>query len=132
MWPRARRAGIRQVTMSKMSGRTGPCKACRSEISRLGIARVLHKYDVHFDICPSCGFIQTEAPYWLAEAYAEPFAKGDVGRVSRNLLFSRMTATLIPFLCNAGSRFLDYGGGDGLFVRLMRDRGYDFYWSDKH
>ena len=28
--------------------------------------------------------------------------------------------------------FLDYGGGYGVFVRLMRDIGFDFYWQDKH
>ena len=28
--------------------------------------------------------------------------------------------------------FLDYGGGYGIFVRLMRDYGLDFYWHDKY
>jgi len=27
---------------------------------------------------------------------------------------------------------LDYGGGNGMFVRMMRDRGFDFYWNDKY
>ncbi|MBO6179310.1 MAG: class I SAM-dependent methyltransferase [Selenomonadaceae bacterium] len=29
-------------------------------------------------------------------------------------------------------RFLDFAGGYGLLVRMMRDRGYDFYWYDKY
>jgi hypothetical protein len=31
---------------------------------------------------------------------------------------------------NHQGKFIDYGGGTGLFVRLMRDYGYDFYWND--
>ena len=29
-------------------------------------------------------------------------------------------------------KFIDYGGGYGIFVRLMRDKGLDFYWHDTH
>ena len=29
-------------------------------------------------------------------------------------------------------KFIDYGGGYGIFVRLMRDVGLDFYWHDTH
>jgi hypothetical protein len=32
---------------------------------------------------------------------------------------------------DANNRFIDYGGGYGLFVRLMRDAGFDYYWFDK-
>jgi hypothetical protein len=39
---------------------------------------------------------------------------------------------LIGALFRANGRFLDYGGGYGLFVRLMRDAGFDFYRSDRH
>src|SRR5690606_8306587 len=30
------------------------------------------------------------------------------------------------------SIYLDYGGGAGMFVRMMRDRGFNFWWSDKY
>ena len=36
------------------------------------------------------------------------------------------------FFPERGARFLDYGGGYGLFVRMMRDRGFDFYRQDIH
>lgn len=29
------------------------------------------------------------------------------------------------------AKFIDWGGGYGVFTRLMRDTGYDFYWSDR-
>jgi len=31
---------------------------------------------------------------------------------------------------NPDGIFLDYAAGYGLFVRLMRDAGYNFRWSD--
>jgi hypothetical protein len=27
---------------------------------------------------------------------------------------------------------LDYGGGNGMFVRLMRDKGFDYFWQDRY
>lgn len=29
-------------------------------------------------------------------------------------------------------QFLDFGGGHGVFVRMMRDYGFDFHWSDAY
>jgi hypothetical protein len=43
-----------------------------------------------------------------------------------------VTAALISLLFPNGTRFLDYAGGYGTLVRLMRDRGFDFYWSDPY
>lgn len=41
-------------------------------------------------------------------------------------------SVLLPLYAHEHSRFLDYAGGNGMFVRMMRDRGYDFYWMDKY
>jgi len=108
------------------------CKICASATSPQETARILGKYDVRLYHCPACGFVQTEDPYWLDEAYAEPFMKNDIGLVRRNLDLSTAAAPLISCLFDRKARFLDYGGGNGLFVRLMRDKGYDFYWHDKY
>ncbi|MEG5040794.1 MULTISPECIES: methyltransferase domain-containing protein [unclassified Microcoleus] len=89
------------------------------------------KYDVDYFQCSNCGFVQTEEPYWLEEAYSQPIASSDVGLAFRNLSFSQITQNLLFNFFNHQSRFLDYGGGYGLFVRLMRDAGFDFYWLDK-
>ena len=89
------------------------------------------KYDVDYFQCSNCGFVQTEEPYWLEEAYSQPIASSDVGLAFRNLSFSQITQNLLFNFFNHQSRFLDYGGGYGLFVRLMRDGGFDFYWLDK-
>jgi hypothetical protein len=46
--------------------------------------------------------------------------------------FTSFCSALIPILCDGKLSFVDYGGGNGMFVRMMRDRGFDFYWLDKY
>ena len=41
-------------------------------------------------------------------------------------------SSVITFMVRSIGPFLDYGGGLGIFVRLMRDRGFNFYWHDKY
>lgn len=38
----------------------------------------------------------------------------------------------IELFLDTRGQFLDHGAGYGLFVRLMRDLGYDFLWSDQY
>jgi hypothetical protein len=108
------------------------CKICECPSSAWAKALVLKKYLVQYYHCEYCGFIQTEEPYWLEESYSEAIARNDIGLVGRNLAMTGLTsATILTFFdCNA--RFVDYGGGYGLFVRLMRDHGMDFYRNDKY
>ena len=75
-------------------------------------------------------FIQTEKPYWLAEAYTDALVAADVGVMQRNLQTSAVTSAVISLLFPAAKTFLDFGGGHGTFVRLMRDRGFNFFWQD--
>lgn len=107
------------------------CKICALPSPFFANSKLLNKYDVDYFQCSDCGFVQTEDPYWLAEAYSEAIAGSDIGLVTRNMNLSACTRLLIEQYFNADGRFLDYGGGYGLFVRLMRDAGFDFYWSDK-
>jgi hypothetical protein len=41
-------------------------------------------------------------------------------------------AALIPLFFDPNQPLLDYGGGNGMFVRVMRDKGFDFRWLDKY
>jgi hypothetical protein len=107
------------------------CNVCLSKSGFFARSRILHKYDVAYYRCEHCGFIQTEEPYWLGEAYTEVINDNDVGIVSRNLFASKITRVFASYLFNPKGKYLDYGGGCGLFVRLMRDSGFDFYWSDR-
>jgi glycosyltransferase involved in cell wall biosynthesis len=107
------------------------CKVCESDSHYFAQGTVLGKYDVDYYQCSNCGFVQTEEPYWLEEAYSQAIASSDVGLAFRNLSFSQISKSLLFNFFNHDARFLDYGGGYGLFVRLMRDAGFDFHWLDK-
>jgi glycosyltransferase involved in cell wall biosynthesis len=107
------------------------CKICESDSHNFAQGRLLGKYDVDYYQCSNCGFVQTEEPYWLEEAYSQAIASSDVGYAYRNLMFSQISKSLLFNFFNHEARFLDYGGGYGLFVRLMRDAGFDFHWLDK-
>jgi glycosyltransferase involved in cell wall biosynthesis len=108
------------------------CHICKSESSKIFGAKVLGKYEVAYFECSNCGFIQTENSYWLEESYGSAITDLDVGLVSRNIKYSELLETVIKanFKCNG--RFLDYAGGYGLFVRMMRDRGFNFFRQDRY
>ena len=107
------------------------CKVCESDSHHFSTAKILQKYDVDYFQCSHCGFVQTEHPYWLNEAYSEAIALSDVGLVYRNNRMAYITSRLVSNYFDHQAKFLDYGGGYGLFVRLMRDQGFDFYWFDR-
>jgi hypothetical protein len=109
-----------------------PCRICETPTGVHGRALVLGRHEVTYHRCPACGFVQTEAPFWLDEAYAEAITASDLGLVSRNLTMARFTRALVTVGFDAGGRFLDHGGGTGLLVRLLRDAGLDFRRSDAH
>jgi hypothetical protein len=108
------------------------CHICGRRSNLFSEERVLKKYQVKYYQCTFCGFIQTEDPYWLSEAYSKAITVQDIGLVRRNITFSKFTNVVISILLKSYGQFLDYGGGYGLFVRLMRDLGYDFYRYDKY
>lgn len=95
-------------------------------------ARLIQKHIVKYFRCATCGFIQTEPPYWLEEAYSSAIAKQDVGVLNRNLVNREITAAVLNLLHPEVERSLDFGGGHGIFVRLMRDKGFNFHWYDLH
>lgn len=108
------------------------CKICESPTSVLFNSLILKKYDVKYLRCNNCGFVQTEKPYWLNEAYSSAISNLDIGLVSRNITFSIKTDLIIKSFLDTTKDFLDYGGGYGMFVRLMRDKGFNFYRYDTY
>src|SRR5262245_11213071 len=104
------------------------CKICSSRSSPFGNALIMGKHPIIHYRCTSCGFIQTEEPWWLEDR--DGIVVSDVGLVQRNLRLAQVSRILLACFFDADGRFLDYGGGYGLFVRLMRDSGFDFYHCD--
>jgi hypothetical protein len=108
------------------------CKICGQTTLPHARAQMIGAYDAQYFLCPSCGFVQTEEPYWLDQAYSSAISDMDIGVVNRSVTFSRLTRNLILACFDSNATFLDYGGGPGVFVRMMRDAGFDFYIFDKY
>jgi hypothetical protein len=115
-----------------MSKHDAECRICAAAARPFATAKVLRKYDVRWFECPSCGFVQSEEPYWLAEAYSDPIADIDLGSYYRCDTYSKITKSVILSFFDPAARFVDYGGGYGLFVRAMRDKGFDFSRQDSY
>lgn len=93
---------------------------------------VLRKYWVGYFRCEFCGSAQTEAPYWIGEAYDARGTGPDTGACQRSVDLALQTAGLLSLLCwHKDAVSLDFGAGMGLFARMMRDRGFNFYAYDE-
>lgn len=108
------------------------CKICDSRSELFDTAVVLERHTVKYYRCSKCGLVETEEPFWLEEAYASPIVDSDIGLVGRNVELARQTQVILDVLFKDGSRFVDYGGGYGMFVRLMRDAGFNFFRYDRY
>lgn len=102
------------------------CLVCASTVLPFESALVLDKYHAEFVRCSSCGLIFASEPSWIAESYETVYAQTDLGVADRALLNAATVALLIRLFGRGACSGVDFGGGNGLFVRLMRDRGFDF------
>ena len=110
------------------------CPICANPMRVCFTAHVLHKYPADYEVCGACGFLRAREPHWLDEAYSSAIAAADTGLVGRNTMLADKMAGLLYWATKSHGRgrYLDAAGGYGMLTRLMRDSGFDFYWSDKH
>ena len=108
------------------------CKLCDSATEHFGELKILGSFDARYRRCVACGFVCVESPHWLELAYSSAIAAADTGIVARNFKLAEVTDLLIGLAFNDAQRFLDFGGGSGLLVRMMRDRGFNFLLQDKY
>ena len=108
------------------------CKICGSKSDVFANDKILNRYLITYFQCTHCRFIQTEEPHWLGEAYTRAINDSDVGIIGRNIANAIVSKAIISAFFNPESRFVDYGGGYGIFVRLMRDHGFAFYRYDRY
>ena len=107
------------------------CRVCGQAPGPFFTKRILGKYQVAYFKCPACGQVQTEPPYWLAEAYQQLSFQRDVGMVDRSTWTAKTTVALAHKL-GIGPEVpaVDWGAGTGLFVRTCRDHGMNFFYRD--
>lgn len=108
------------------------CKICSHVTRKIFSSILMNKYKINYFYCNNCGFLSTEEPYWLDEVYANPISKFDTGHIIRNIRLADQMTTLLSIFFDAKGRFVDYAGGNGILVRIMRDIGFDYYWNDKY
>lgn len=106
------------------------CRLCGAEAALAFRKILLGKHRVAFFHCSNCESLQSEQPYWLAEAYSPAVDAIDTGAAQRVLHCFALTHIVMRLLnCRTA---LDFGGGSGLLCRLLRDSGHDAYWYDRY
>ena len=109
------------------------CTLCGNKAQFIFSSVILNKYNVNYFRCCHCDLIQTEPPHWLEEAYNSKMATLDTGIITRNLVNRQLTKKLCAaFNITSDAQCLDYGSAQGIFVRMMRDEGFDFRWYDPY
>ena len=125
---------FKEVVPEGFEWKEGRCWVCCAPADYVFHADLLKQHRVAYYRCKKCEFLSVEPPHWLEEVYADPLTMGanDPNSVSRSLEFKAFVSLLLRNLFDSEAKFLDYGGGYGLFVRLMRDAWFDFYWQDPY
>lgn len=98
------------------------CRVCRENTRYLWTGNLLD-YNIQYFDCSRCGYVQTETPFWLERAYAEAINDSDTGLLSRNIRNSQIVIATLALLQQLNAPVIDYAGGYGILVRLLRDRG---------
>lgn len=97
-------------------------------------ATLLEKHEASYLYCAACDHLYVDHPTWLDEAYSEAIAAEDTDIAARNVFMAlRLAAINYLVLGDRGQgRYVDVAGGYGLLTRLLRDLGFDCYWSDPY
>lgn len=107
-----------------------PCRLCAGATDHAFSATIMGRRIIDYFTCRDCGSLQTEAPVWLDEAYSLHLGLLDCGAVQRNL--DNAAACLVAAKLWGLRNALDFGGGDGMLTRLLRDYGLNCFVSDKY
>lgn len=135
------------------------CKICKCE-SKLELSSLtyLGKYQGQVFRCVNCEYLQVSPANWLEEAYSESISLTDTGLIARNQLFTKRIAVFLSikhmrlrlpllflrvfkniikriYLRNSiryTKKILDFGGGYGVLVRMLRDFGLYAEWRDPY
>ncbi len=108
------------------------CSLCGGATRLLFEKTILGRYVTGYHQCVECGLTQTGEPTWLDEAYRDAIHPTDTGILARNLGARNTVAVFLHFSGVDAEPCLDWAGGYGIFVRLMRDAGFDFRWTDPY
>lgn len=120
------------MSMTPSSATTIPCRLCGAPSVNFMSLMVLGSHPAGYFRCAHCGLIETETPSWLDRAYSSALSAIDTGAIHRSTFTARL-ALAVAFVLGLDphKKSLDFGGGYGVFTRIMRDAGWHFTWYDK-
>jgi hypothetical protein len=107
------------------------CAVCGATMSVTHEGVLLGRHRVRYHLCASCDYWCTDTPFWLGEAYSAAISAADTGLVLRNVMVAQDLTAVLGGLFPTGP-YVDWAGGYGMLVRLMRDAGFDFWWRDAY
>jgi Methyltransferase domain len=119
-----------KITPRQADGQPGKCRLCGGRLLNRFNLTVLRKYDVQYYECEECHSLQTETPYWIDEAYNQNLSILDTGAAQRTL--HNLAACYVISKLFKIRNAIDFGGGDGLLCRLLRDYGVNCFVKDKY
>lgn len=121
------------------------CKICHNPAFPAFNTLILDRFDETLYKCPHCGFLSVDNAHWLNLAYEKAINESDTGIVSRNLYLYKIVTCMATLIFGFGKKamgggynenneytLIDFGGGTGLLVRLLRDVGIESLWSDEY
>jgi len=114
------------------------CRLCNAAAALQFVRDAHDGSEVGLYKCVGCGSLQTEYPYWLAAEYARSSSKDflnlDTYAAERALRLRKLVYFVWALTGGRATKakLLDWGGGVGLLVRLLRDIGIDAYLYDKY
>lgn len=108
------------------------CRCCKTANPRFLFAGEIFGLRVSYFECELCGYVQTENPTWLEKAYSSSINMSDTGILVRNNSNVNLVLSALTLLGERSGRVVDYAGGHGFLVRLLRDKGVDAYWADPY
>lgn len=118
--------------MSAANQQAYRCPVCEAPTQLKFEHSVLRARQAYYLTCDRCSFTFARPADWLAEAYSSAMGVTDTGVAVRNESMARLLAAFAWLGGHGSARGLDVGGGHGLLVRMLRDRGLDFRWFDQH
>jgi hypothetical protein len=108
------------------------CRICGASHSAPSVSAKLLDQCVDYFDCSRCGYFHTQEPTWLDQAYASTINNCDTGIMLRNQTNVGVVLATLTALGARLGRVVDFAGGYGILVRLLRDRGVDALWSDPY
>jgi len=108
------------------------CRLCNSGIDQPFSSAFLLGREVEYFDCATCGYVQTENPTWLEEAYASPINPSDTGIMARNISNVGLVLATLTLMGERKGTVVDFAEGYGFLVRLLRDKGVDAFWADPY